>query len=97
MLAQLGAELAPACPVGGKRSNLKRIGIGLVVASALVLGGCRATSPPVAGRDPADAGAAVASVNYRATVAPYTSLRPVAPSSWRQRNDRVAPALKSER
>jgi hypothetical protein len=39
----------------------------------------------------------VAGTAYRSTVAPYTSLRPVAPSSWREQNDRVAPAAKTDR
>jgi hypothetical protein len=50
---------------------------------------------PLVGADPADPGAKVAGVGYRSTVAPYTSLRPTAPSSWREQNDRVAPQPKS--
>jgi len=53
------------------------------------------TAVPLAGADPADPGAKVAGVGYRSTIAPYTSLRPTAPSSWREQNDRVAPAPKS--
>lgn len=97
MLAQLGAELAAVRPVVGRPSTIKTIGIGLVAAGALVLGGCRALSPPGAGHDPADPGARVAGVGYRSTVAPYASLRPATPSSWRERDDRLAPAPKSER
>lgn len=96
MLAQLGAKLAAVCPVGGKRLKLKRVGIGVAAAGALVLAGCKTTSPLVLGHDPSDPGARVARVGYRSTVAPYTSLRPVTPSSWRERNDRVAPAPKSD-
>jgi len=55
------------------------------------------TAAPLAGADPADPNARVAAVGYRSTVAPYTSLRPTAPSSWREQNDRVAPAPKSGR
>ena len=50
---------------------------------------------PLVGADPADPGAKVAGVGYRSTVAPYSSLRPTVPSSWRDQNDRVAPAPKS--
>ncbi|MDH8351555.1 hypothetical protein QIG27_27305, partial [Klebsiella pneumoniae] len=64
---------------------------------ALALGGCMQTAAPLAGADPADPNARVAAVGYRSTVAPYTSLRPTAPSSWREQNDRVAPAPKSGR
>jgi hypothetical protein len=50
---------------------------------------------PLAGADPADPGAKVVGVGYRSTIAPYTSLRPTAPGSWREQNERVAPAPKS--
>jgi hypothetical protein len=47
------------------------------------------------GADPADPGVPVPKVGYRSVVAPYTPMRPVSPSEWRQRNDRVAPSSKS--
>jgi len=96
MFAQLGAILAAV------RSAVKTIfGIrfrtlaGMAV-TALTLGGCLPTAVPLAGADPADPGARVAGVGYRSTVAPYTRLRPAAPSPWREQNDRVAPAPKSD-
>jgi hypothetical protein len=66
-----------------------------MAVTALTLGACVPTAVPLAGADPADPGAKVAGVGYRSTIAPYTSLRPTAPSSWREQNDRVAPAPKS--
>jgi hypothetical protein len=61
-----------------------------------LLAGC-VTTIPLAGRpDPADPGVKVAGVGYRSTIAPYMSLRPVSPSGWRDRNQRVAPTPKSE-
>jgi hypothetical protein len=66
-----------------------------MTAAALTLGACMPTTVPLAGADPADPGAKVAGVGYRSTIAPYSSLRPTAPSSWREQNDRVAPAPKS--
>jgi hypothetical protein len=51
----------------------------------------------LAGADPADPGAKVAGVRYRSTIAPYTRLRPTTPSSWREQNERVAPAPKPDR
>jgi hypothetical protein len=66
-----------------------------MAAIAVTLGGCLPTTVPLAGADPADPGAKVSGVGYRSTIAPYTSLRPTAPSSWREQNDRVAPAPKS--
>jgi hypothetical protein len=93
MLAQLGAILAA---VGSVAQTIRfRTFAGMTVA-ALTLGGCLPTAVPLAGADAADPGARVAGVGYRSTVAPYTSLRPTAPSSWREQNDRVAPAPKSD-
>lgn len=43
------------------------------------------------GPDPADPGVKVRGVSYRSTVAPYTSLRPAAPSAWKEQNRGVAP------
>ncbi|MBN8959476.1 MAG: hypothetical protein J0H17_23450, partial [Rhizobiales bacterium] len=63
--------------------------------AVVTLGGCAPTPVSLIGADPADPGAKVASVGYRSTVAPYTSLRPTGPSPWRGQNDRVAPAPKS--
>jgi hypothetical protein len=97
MLAQLEAKLAAVCSVAGKLFDI-RFGIfAAMAAAALTLGACMPTTVPLVGADPADPGARVAGVGYRSTVAPYTSLRPVAPSSWREQNERVAPAPKSGR
>ena len=96
MLAQFGANFAAVHSVVGQ-FNRCRFGILLagVAVTALTLGGCMPAAVPLAGGDPADPGAKVAGVGYRSTIAPYTSLRPTAPSSWREQNDRVAPAPKS--
>ncbi len=95
MLAQLGARLAAVHSVVEKLSGIKlRIFAGLT-AAALGLAGCMPATGRLVGADPADPGAKVAGVGYRSTVAPYSSLRPTAPSSWRDQNDRVAPAPKS--
>ena len=69
----------------------------LALTLALTLVACMPATVPLAGHDPADPGAKVAGANYRSTVAPYSSLRPSAPSSWREQNDRAAPAPKSGR
>jgi hypothetical protein len=95
MLAQLGASLAAVTSVVKRLYVIRfRTSAGLAVA-ALMLGGCMPTTVPLSGADPADPNAKVAPVGYRSTVAPYTSLRPTAPSSWREQNKRVAPAPKS--
>ncbi|MDB5564286.1 MAG: hypothetical protein JWP84_852 [Tardiphaga sp.] len=95
MLAQLGARLAAVRSVVESLSDIRfRVFAGMT-AAALTLGACTPTTVPLAGADPADPGAKVAGVGYRSTIAPYSNLRPVAPSSWREQNDRVAPAPKS--
>ena len=97
MLAQLGARLAAVGSAVERIYGIRfRTSAGLAVAvAALMLGGCIPTTVPLAGADPADPNARVGGVGYRSTVAPYNSLRPTAPSSWREQNDRVAPAPKS--
>ncbi|KAA0074488.1 hypothetical protein [Tardiphaga sp. P9-11] len=97
MLAQLEAKLAAVCSAAGNLFDIKFGIVAAMTAAGMALGGCMPTTVPLAGADPADPGARVAGVGYRSTVAPYSSLRPVAPSSWREQNDRVAPVPKSGR
>ncbi len=97
MLAQFGALLAAVGSVVERLFAIRFRTFGGMTAAALMLGACMPTTVPLAGADPADPGAKVAGVGYRSTVAPYNSLRPTAPSSWREQNDRVAPAPKSDR
>jgi hypothetical protein len=95
MLAQLGARLAAVSSVVERQYNIRFRTLAGLTAAAVTLGGCLPTTVPLAGADPADPGSKVAGVGYRSTVAPYSSLRPTAPLSWREQNDRVAPAPKS--
>jgi hypothetical protein len=95
MLAQLGAILAAVYSVAEKLFVIRSRTFAGLTAAALTLTGCIPATAPLASADPADPGAKVAGVGYRSTIAPYTSLRPTAPSSWREQNDRVAPAPKS--
>jgi hypothetical protein len=95
MLAQLGAILAAVRSVVEAIFGIRFRTLAGIVVTALTLAGCLPTTVPLASADPADSGAKVAGVGYRSTIAPYTSLRPTAPSSWREQNDRVAPAPKS--
>lgn len=95
MLAQLGAISAA---VGSAAKTIFCLGypaLAGVAVTALALGGCMPATVPLASADPADPGARVAGVAYRSTIAPYSRLRPTAPSSWRQQNDRAAPPPKS--
>lgn len=94
MLAQLGAIPAAVDEAVRKLSTRYRVLLA-IGGSALILGGCLPTTVPLPGDDPADPSARVAGVRYRSTVAPYTSLRPAQPSSWREQNDRAAPAPSS--
>ena len=97
MLAQLGAKLAAVCSVVGKLFDIRFGILAAMTAASMALGGCMPVTASLAGADPADPGTKVAGVGYRSTVAPYSSLRPVAPSSWREQNDHVAPMPKSGR
>lgn len=94
MLAQLGAILAAVRKLVQKLLTCRRILLAML-ASSLTLGACVPTTVRLAGRDPADPHATVAPLRYQSAVAPYTSLRPTQPSSWREQNERVAPAPKS--
>ncbi len=96
MLAQYGAILAAVHSAVEPIFNIRFRTLAGIAITALMLGGCLPTAVPLAGADPADPGARVAGVGYRSTIAPYTRLRPAAPSPWREQNDRVAPAPKSD-
>lgn len=67
-----------------------------MLAVGSTVSGCAAPIT-LSSRDPSDPQAKVAAVGYRSTVAPYTSLRPSAPSLWRQQSDSAAPSPKSGR
>lgn len=97
MLAQLAA--IPATVGSGAATLLGirfRTFAGLALA-AVTLCGCMPAAARLAAADPADPAAKVAATGYRSTIAPYTRLRPTAPSSWREQNDRVSPAPKPDR
>lgn len=96
MLAQFGANFAVVhsvvCEIYQKRNG------GAVALALLAIGGVvSGCAVPITlnGQDPADPSVKVARVGYRSTVAPYASLRPTTPSSWREQNDSVAPKPKS--
>ncbi len=97
MLAQFGAKIAAVRTVAARLFDTRYRIPAAVAAAALTLGGCLPTTVPLVGADPADPGAKVASVGYRSTIAPYSSLRPAAPAPWREQNERVAPTPKSDR
>jgi len=54
--------------------------------------GCWTALPaPLTGADPSDPSARTRRVEYRSTVAPYKSQRPVEPKPWQEQNQQVAP------
>jgi len=97
MFAQLGAILAAVHSVVEKLFVIRLRAFAGFTAAVLTLAGCMPATVPLAGADPADPSVKVAGVGYRSTIAPYTSLRPTAPRSWREQNERVAPTSKSDR
>ena len=97
MLAQLGAILAAVHSVVKTISGIRFRQLAGMAIAAVTLGGCLPATVPLVGADPANPRAEVAGVGYRSSIAPYTSLRPTAPSSWREQNERAAPAPKSDR
>lgn len=96
MFAQFGAIHAAVRSVAEGFDVRRARALALAGAAAAVLGGCIPTVPLV-GADPADPAVPVAAVRHQSGITPYTSMRPVAPSGWKEQNERVAPAPKSER
>lgn len=94
MLTLLGAKSAAASAARGGHFRINWL---LLTTAALALFGCMPATTSGAGADPADPAAKAARVDYRSTVAPYTSLRPAAPAPWRGRNDAVTPQPKQDR
>lgn len=98
MFSHLGARRAAVAPARGQplQFNLvPRLAAALVTAASLA--GCMSDRAPIAAAaDPANPSAGRASVGYRSTIAPYTSLRPSTPQPWRERNDSVTPPPASE-
>jgi hypothetical protein len=66
----------------------------LGVLAALASGCSAIPASPLSGPDPSDPSVRVRPVSYRSTIAGYASQRPVEPRSWREQNERVAPAPK---
>jgi len=72
-----------------RKSATARLRSLLAVPLAALNAGCWAVPPaPVAGADPS---AHTRSVEYRSTVAPYKSQRPVEPKPWQEQNQQVTP------
>lgn len=96
MLAQLGARPAAVHSVAEGRDYRRCRALAAIAIAASVLAGCIPVTPLI-GADPADPTVPVPPVRYRSGVAPYVSMRPTAPSGWKDQNERVAPKSKPER
>ena len=97
MFAQFGAKRAAVQAVARGFHRGKVHIVAAVVLAAVGLGGClQIAPPPLVGADPADPRARVAGASYRSTTAPYTRMRPTAPTSW-IRQDNIAPSSKSDK
>ena len=102
MYSHFGAMLAAvATRLGSKLGRrapptfVSRIAAAILAAAPLA--GCMADGRPLAAAgDPANPSAHTASVGYRSTIAPYSSLRPATPLPWRERNDGVTPQTNSD-
>lgn len=82
-------------PAASRRRGVLYSKLLAVAGFAALISGCaEAPSSPFGGPSPSDASAAVPRVGYRSTIGPYLRQRPVAPASWREQNERVAPAPK---
>lgn len=101
MFSHLGARLAAVTVRLGNRRGRRALPIFAArMAAAIVavapLAGCIADGRPAAvAGDPANPLAGRASVGYRSTIAPYSSLRPSTPQPWRERIDGVTPPANS--
>jgi hypothetical protein len=99
MFSLLAARLAAVAPARGRPTQIifvSRTAAAIVTAASLA--GCMSDRAPIAmAGDPASPSAPSASVGYRSTIAPYSSLRPSTPQSWRERNHSVTPPARTDR
>jgi hypothetical protein len=93
----LGAKFAAIGLACGRHCTFNIRVSAIIAVAAGLLSASLPSTVALAGGGPADPSAKVKGVGYRSTIAPYTSLRPVAPAPWRDRNDSVAPPPKPDR
>jgi hypothetical protein len=65
--------------------------VAIAGACLTLLSGCMATGPAPSLAAAADPQVRVPPTRYNSVTAPYTPQRPVEPTPWRERNERVAP------
>ncbi|MGJ5206761.1 hypothetical protein [Bradyrhizobium sp. HKCCYLR20261] len=83
-----------ATPAAAARRSLpfSYLPIAAALVAATALAACQPRTVALSGADPADPSARVAPVRTSAVVAPYTPLRPAAPTRWGQRDPRSEPS-----
>ena len=92
------AQFWPRSAAAMRRSKVWRYLPAIVLAAgALLAQGCAPIPPqPFAGAEASDPDVRVPPAAYRPVLGTYSRQRPVEPSPWRERNDRVAPTQKKE-
>ncbi len=95
MFAPFAASVVANLLAAGKLMELRLTAV--LLGLSMLVAGCAQPASPIATANPADASAPVPPVSYRSVTAPYTSMRPSTPMTWRRQNDNVAPSFKSDR
>jgi len=95
MLALFGAKFVAVVSTRGQPVKSCYRTVAVATVAGLLSAGLPATVS-LAGKDPANPTARVPGVRYRATIAPYTKLRPSTPRLWQERNESAAPKAKQD-
>lgn len=95
MSSQLPGKLA-SIGAGGRRFTCHLRAGAILFAVATTASACMPQSARLTAADPADPAARAKGVEYRSTIAPYSSLRPATPAPWRERNENVTPKSRQE-
>lgn len=94
----MSAQFWPRSVAANRRLALRRYWLPAVLtACALLAQGCAANPPrPLQGAVASNPAARVPLTAYRPVLGTYSSQRPVEPTPWRERNDRVVPSQKKD-
>lgn len=90
MIPKSDSATAETVRESSRRLLPAKVLLAFLLAGATSCAGAPPTGP-FTGADPADAAASTRPVNDTGVLGAYTSARPVAPRSWREQNERVAP------
>jgi hypothetical protein len=94
----MSKQFRPRSVAAMRRSIIRRYWLlAAFAAGALLMQGCASIPPqPFDGAEASDPDIRVPPAGYRSVLGNYSSQRPVEPSPWRERNDRVAPTEKKD-